>query len=420
MTSAAVRYTAFARLYVMTASIWSSHSIMRFWTAGVSRTSYANCCRTTCSVSVSMYRRSTPRLTRRRCSPSMSVWREKRVESAAAQQFWRQALAGSHATSLDSYGAHEPPATAEPDVTVLIPQWLQDAAQHLAASRGLPMKSLLLAAHCVTLQRLSGEADVTTGLVTHGRPGRAGAERAAGLFLNMIPIRLDNSPATWLDVVEHIVRFERASHRYRRYPLQAMQSDAGRPVFNTAFNFVNYHVFAELATVTGVELLGFEADEQTNYALLVTAAMDPRTGRLSLRVTGDRAALTATQAREYANSFIRVLAAIVRSPERASDYAADELAARDVAQFISRAGCGHAGCKRAGDRLRHLDVRRIGRQRRTNRRWPVDRGHAARSTRGRDAGSVAGADRDSARRAEGRCGGCPVGPELPAARGSTR
>lgn len=256
-------------------------------------------------------------------------------ESAPAQQFWRQALAGSHATSLDFYGAHEQAATAKPEVTVLIPQWLQDATQHLAASRKLPMKSLLLAAHCVSLQRLSGEADVTTGLVTHGRPGRAGAERAAGMFLNMIPIRLDSSPATWLDVVEHIVRFERAGHRYRRYPLQAIQSDAGRPVFNTIFNFVNYHVFTELTAATGVELLGFEAAEQTNFALLVAAAMDPRTGRLSLRVTGDRAALTATQANEYASSFIRVLAAIVRSPEGESDYAAAELSARDVAQFIS-------------------------------------------------------------------------------------
>jgi amino acid adenylation domain-containing protein len=256
-------------------------------------------------------------------------------ESAPAQQFWRQALAGSHATSLDFYGAHEQPATAKPEVTVVIPQWLQDAAQHLAASRKLPMKSLLLAAHCVSLQRLSGEADVTTGLVTHGRPGRGGAERAAGMFLNMIPIRLDSSPATWFEVVEHIVRFERAGHRYRRYPLQAIQSDAGRPVFNTVFNFVNYHVFTELTTVTGVELLGFEAAEQTNFALLVAAAIDPRTGRLSLRVTGDRAALTATQANEYASSFIRVLAAIVRSPEGESDYAAAELSARDVAQFIS-------------------------------------------------------------------------------------
>ena len=82
---------------------------------------------------------------------------------------------------------------------------------------------------------------------------------AAGLFLNTIPIRLDDSPATWLDAVEHIARFERASHRYRRYPLQAMQSDAGRSLFNVVFDFVNYHLFGELAGVTGIELLGFES-----------------------------------------------------------------------------------------------------------------------------------------------------------------
>ena len=207
------------------------------------------------------------------------------VESDSAKQFWRDALDGSRPTSLDFYGAHEPPSTAGPDVTILIPEWLQNAARHLAVSRKVPMKSLLLAAHCAVLQRLSGESDVTTGLVTHGRPGRAGAEKAAGLFLNMIPIRLDSSPATWLDVVEHIAQFERASYRYRRYPLQAMHSDAGRLVLNTAFNFVNYHLFAELATATGVKLLEFEAAEQTNYALLATAVMDPRTGRLSLRVS---------------------------------------------------------------------------------------------------------------------------------------
>ena len=157
---------------------------------------------------------------------------------------------------------------------------------------------------------------------------------AAGLFLNTIPIRLDDSPATWLDAVEHIARFERASHRYRRYPLQAMQSDAGRPLFNTVFDFVNYHLFGKLAGVTGVELLGFEAHERTNYALWVTAGMDPRTGRLSLRVSGDPAVLTAMQAREYANSLVRVLAAIDRSPEGAIDVAADELAAREVAQLV--------------------------------------------------------------------------------------
>ena len=54
------------------------------------------------------------------------------VASVPAQQFWRQALAGSRATSLDFYGLYEPPTAVDPEVTVTIPQWLQDATQHLA------------------------------------------------------------------------------------------------------------------------------------------------------------------------------------------------------------------------------------------------------------------------------------------------
>ena len=65
----------------------------------------------------------------------------------------------------------------------------------------------------------------------------------------------------------------------------------------------------------------------------MSAAINPRTGRLSLRVTGDHSALTTTQAGEYAKTFVRVLAEIVRSPDQLGDYAADELAARDVVQF---------------------------------------------------------------------------------------
>ena len=121
--------------------------------------------------------------------------------------------------------------------------------------------------------------------------------------------------------------------------------------------------------------------------------------------------------RRHANtrmSFVRVLAAIVRSPERAIDSAADELAARDVTQLVSEQAAATPGCNRAGDRHRQLDVRRIGPRRRTNRSRLVGRGHAARSACRRDAGSLRRADRDRARRSEGRCGGCAVGRELPA------
>ena len=51
------------------------------------------------------------------------------LEDPAAQEFWRRALDGSRATTLESYVAHQPPTTTDPIATVLIPQWLQDAAR---------------------------------------------------------------------------------------------------------------------------------------------------------------------------------------------------------------------------------------------------------------------------------------------------
>ena len=256
-------------------------------------------------------------------------------EDPAAREFWRGALAGSHATSLESLVSHEAPTVTDPVVTVLVPTWLQRAAVELVKSRGHSMKSLLLAAHCLTVQRLSGEADVTTGLVTHGRPGRAGAEVAAGLFLNTIPVRLADKPARWIDAVEHVARFERESHRYRRYPLLVMQSDAGRPLFNVVFDFVNYHLFGDPARLGGIDVLDFEVYEKTNFALWVTAAIDPSSGRLSLRVSGDSAAIGVGQAREFAMSLIRILTAMVRNPEQAITSAIDDLLDRDVVQLVS-------------------------------------------------------------------------------------
>lgn len=257
------------------------------------------------------------------------------LESRDAQDYWRAALEGSHATSLASVVANESPTTAIPVQAAVVPLWLQEAVRQLAQARGLTMKSVLLAAHCLALRSLSGDVDVTTGLVTHGRPGRAGADAAAGLFLNTIPIRLDDSATTWFGAVDQVARIELASHRHRRYPLQAMQSDAGRPLFNTVFDFINYHLFGDVGEVAGVTLLEFEGLERTNYPLWVTASIDPRSGRLSLRVSGDPAALTVEQARDYANVVIRVLTAIVRSPEKEIDLGAQTLAVGDVAHLVS-------------------------------------------------------------------------------------
>ena len=126
-----------------------------------------------------------------------------------------------------------------------------------------------------------------------GAPGVARAERTAGLFLNTVPVRLRDRPTSWIDTVEQLTKFDRASHQYRRYPLQAMQSDAGREIVAVVFNFVNYHQLQTLTTSAELALVGFEALEQTNFALLVTVGSDPRSERMSLRVSADPGTLSA-------------------------------------------------------------------------------------------------------------------------------
>ena len=185
-------------------------------------------------------------------------------------------------------------------------------------------------------------------------------------------------------------------------------------MFTTAFNFVNYHIFAQLAGVNGVQLLGFEARERTDLALFVSAAIDPRTGRLSLRVTGDHSALTTTQAGEYAKTFVRVLGQIVRSPDQLGDYAADELAARDVVQFISeQAAATPAAHALATDSVAWTYAELDG---------SAERIAAGLITAGMPPGArvgvmldrVAGTDRDSARRAKAGAAVVPCRTELPA------
>jgi amino acid adenylation domain-containing protein len=244
--------------------------------------------------------------------------RESRHDSAASR-FWAQAVEGTRPTTIESARAHVAPAPDDDGERVLaLPAWLDRGVQQLVRQRGVPLKSVLLAAHCLALRMMSGADDVITGCVTHARPERADSERCAGLFLNTIPVRLDGRQRTWRDAVERVIRWERDAFPHRRFPLSALVAERGAPVFQTAFNFVNYHTLGDvLGSVAGgrVELVDVAVREETNFALLTTAVIDPRDGRVWLRVSAGGDALTGAQCAEFGQILIGVLGEIVRHPE---------------------------------------------------------------------------------------------------------
>ncbi|MEV4871361.1 amino acid adenylation domain-containing protein [Streptomyces syringium] len=259
--------------------------------------------------------------------PAHHVCEERAAQAdPAAREHWRRTLEGAEVLRLDGFAPAEVPRGGGHVVhQAVFPDDLAEEVRGLARQHALPVKSVLLAAHCLTLRLFSGLEEFTTGLITHGRPEREDAERMAGLFLNTLPVRVGDAraeaPGSWLEVVRELFRQEREAHAHRRYPLSAIQEDHGGPVVHTAFNYVHFHVLGQVLRLPGLRLESFTTREETDFQLLVNAFTDPADGRMGLRVDGGGQGITASQAELFARTFTAVLRRIVTRPEEGVDFA---------------------------------------------------------------------------------------------------
>ncbi|MFE6054165.1 amino acid adenylation domain-containing protein [Kitasatospora sp. NPDC056446] len=258
-------------------------------------------------------------------SPAHHVRAERAaLADRAARDHWAGVLAGTEPLRLDGFAPAEPPR-GDGAVThhTVLPAELADQVRAFSRRHAVPVKSVLFAAYCQSLQVFSSlDGTLVTGLITHGRPERDGADRMSGLFLNTVPVRLDDrrrpDPGSRLDAVRALFHQERAAHAHRHYPLSAMQEDrGGAPVLHTAFNYVHFHVLSEVLKLPEVRLESFLTWEETNFQLLVNAFVDPVDGRVGLRVDGDGRTFTPAQAELFTRTYADVLQRVVTHPDEA-------------------------------------------------------------------------------------------------------
>jgi amino acid adenylation domain-containing protein len=255
-------------------------------------------------------------------TPALHVRDERRIlESEEARGHWRKRLDGAELVQLDAFVPYERPGGGTVVRHIELPGELDDALGRFARRHALPLRLVLFTAHCLTLRLLADTDDVTTGLVTHGRPETAGGDRIAGLFLNTMPFRLEPGQESWLEVVREVVRQEQDSHPYRAYPLSAIQDDrGGAPLLDSAFTFVRLHNLEQIFGRPDLELLDLTTYEETNFALLVNAIVDPRNGRTRLRLNCAGRVFTAMQADLLADTYTAILRRIVEHPDEAPDF----------------------------------------------------------------------------------------------------
>ena len=243
---------------------------------------------------------------------------QETIELPEAQKYWQQKLEKITITKLprwsESYVSSKTGQIVQQEVTIS-PE-VSAGLKNLAKKAGVPIKSVLLAAHLRVLSLLTNQTDILTGLVSNGRPEAEDGERILGLFLNTLPFRLQLSGGTWIDLVQQTFKNERESLPFRRYPLAELQNNLNtrQSLFETLFNFVNFHVYQSLSEIKEIKALGGKFFEQTNFTFTVNFSLNLISSEVELTLKYDPSQLCEKQIKMIGGYYCEALTAMAKQP----------------------------------------------------------------------------------------------------------
>ncbi|MCR8844952.1 amino acid adenylation domain-containing protein [Paenibacillus sp. SC116] len=231
------------------------------------------------------------------------------IRSSESREFWKRQLDGitmNKLPNLPSWSkAHGSDMSSE---SIAIPAVLSKKLLELAHRLQVPIKSVLLAAHLRIICLLCNQVDITTGVVFNGRPEQRDSERVLGMFLNTLPFRLQLQSHSWSQLIYDVFELEQDMLAHRHYPLAQIQQDqSGLELFETFFNFTNFHVLRELEEVTHMELLDERSYAETSFAFGVEFGVDPVVSDVRLDLRWDRVRFSDEQIERIGGYFLTVL-----------------------------------------------------------------------------------------------------------------
>ncbi|MDC9590391.1 amino acid adenylation domain-containing protein [Xenorhabdus sp. XENO-10] len=225
------------------------------------------------------------------------------------KMFWKEMFDGLPRTQFPAYRLYESlPKNRIFTKTATIPEEIETKLKTLVQQEHVSIKSVFFAAHCLTVAMVTNQNEIATGLVTHGRPDAQNSEQMLGLFLNTLPVRFSMSGKTWKACIHSVFSAEQRHAPYRKYPLNAIQQVAGEGAkISSAFNYIHFHVLADVFSNPDLSLIAFEPWEETNFDVLLNVMTDFITGQNYLRCDFDGNVFSQVQAETYIDTYITIL-----------------------------------------------------------------------------------------------------------------
>jgi amino acid adenylation domain-containing protein len=255
----------------------------------------------------------------------------RRQDIAAAETFWRSALAGFSTPSLV---ADEPRRAAKRSAKVdakvdgdgsgnletALPAAGLAPLRATAARLRLTLGTVLQGALAVVLSRRTGLDDVLFGAVVSGRPpDLPEVERAVGLFINTLAVRVEVDPALPVSVLLSRLQSRQAEARQHEHtPLAEVRSFCAvardLPLFDTLLVVENFPVSRDgwAPAADGLRVRDIEDEERTHYPLSLSVGAG---AGLGVRASFDATLGRATAGR-IASELLRLLEQIAADPDR--------------------------------------------------------------------------------------------------------
>jgi amino acid adenylation domain-containing protein/FkbM family methyltransferase len=265
------------------------------------------------------------------------AWLLARRPAAAAEEFWRRALAGFRQPTpvplAPRAGGAAAGDEAYPQISRVLPADLTLALQSFARRHRVTLNTVMQGAWALILARHGGVDDVLFGVTESGRPAELDAvETMVGLFINTLPLRVRAAPherlQPWLRQLQ-ARQAEAREHEHTPLPDIHGWSEVPRgvPLFET---FVNYEraPLAERSSPAAPAALRVTASRSiiaANYALSLGVALDEL---LELRVSCDGVRFEPGSAQRLLGQ----LAALLRGCVESGDCLLAELSLLDAAE----------------------------------------------------------------------------------------
>ncbi|MFI5866433.1 amino acid adenylation domain-containing protein [Streptomyces sp. NPDC051546] len=230
--------------------------------------------------------------------------------------FWTGKAADAPATRLARPAATGGPARMSWYLAPL-PQGLHARLTTLAAECGVPLRTVLLAAHLRVMALLGGGDAVTTGVVHNGRAEEADGDKVVGAFLNTLPLSVEVTGTHWRGLVAHVAELEAEVHAYRRFPLAEIQRlSGGGPLFETFFNYTHFHVEQDGPTGGTFTILEETGEAGTDFAFGAEFSRSPDGSLLELGLRFDAAQFSEEQMESAHASYRAALRDLSEAPDR--------------------------------------------------------------------------------------------------------